>query len=102
MQAEGGGHVLITDFSVAPVREEEAKEKTTSQLPAHTCVMQSLCMHDWLLSSSERTWQRKAVHPKVLSCAVPSASLIPSLTVLNKYTVSEEVLALPKSFPEEQ
>lgn len=48
------------------------------------------------LPSPDRTQQRKAVLmccPRLLSCAVPRASLTPPLRVLNKSLVTEVVLA---------
>lgn len=96
MQIDGGGHVLITDLCVAPLRWEEAKEKATSGTCPCNTIPLALGMHGRLLPSSGSTQQRKAVLlccPKLLSCAVPRASLISLLMVLNKYPVSEGVLA---------
>lgn len=44
MQVDGGGHVLIMDLRVAPLKWEEAKEKTRSGM----CLWNTVALAPWM------------------------------------------------------
>lgn len=89
-------HVGIMDLHVTPLRWEEAKEKIASGTCLCNIIPLAPGMHGQLLPGPGRTQQRKAVLlccPRLFSCAVPRASLISPLRILNKFLMSGVVLA---------
>lgn len=88
-------HVGIMGLYDTPLRWEEAKEKTclwhmpVQDNPFGTGIA-------WPAAQPGQDQQRKAVLlccPSLFSCAVPRASLISPLRVLNKSLMNEVVLA---------